>query len=489
MKKTKLMATILSIMLCMSTFTFTVNAQDISVKVQIAPFYTEIDYVSVDNRYVEYPLITYKDITYFPMTFDLCAQLGLVCGFDSEKGLFITRAPINYYSEDARPFGGDKLNSYGTLYDAVIPSYPVCLNGIYIDNEKEEYPLINFRGVTYFPMTWRFAYEELNFDIEWSQENYSFKLTNDNGFSSAPYPRSIEGNTVKLQEQKSVYSETPSEYGGTRYTLLYNCYAHYDFDTASQTLIREADTEKGYETNMPERTDKLTFSVKEAIVKDKSIYIENELLISLDKEESVNGASVREFKTGDSSLIFLSAQIGEAPAPYTTYKKYFFVKDSSGIKQIPWDEKSNFDAIYPDNKGGFYITTHSYSPVYSGRWSNSFSDIYYYTPGMEFFECVTEKHSDLFNSMYALGAEDGKLYFLGMWYDSEKDSYNQNPHFSSVNSGYYTLDLETGELTKLYPYIYGTTFFGPDKNLYCISTSSRTARIVNLNTGKIIPVE
>ena len=207
---------------------------------------------------------------------------------------------------------------------------------------------------------------------------------------------------------------------------------------------------------MPERTDKLTFSVKEAIVKDKSIYIENELLISLDKEESVNGASVREFKTGDSSLIFLSAQIGEAPAPYTTYKKYFFVKDSSGIKQIPWDEKSNFDAIYPDNKGGFYITTHSYSPVYSGRWSNSFSDIYYYTPGMEFFECVTEKHSDLFNSMYALGAEDGKLYFLGMWYDSEKDSYNQNPHFSSVNSGYYTLDLETGELTKLYPYIYGT---------------------------------
>ena len=45
---------------------------------------------------------------------------------------------------------------------------------VYIDNEKEEYPLINFRNITYFPMTWRFAYEELNFDIEWSEKEYSF---------------------------------------------------------------------------------------------------------------------------------------------------------------------------------------------------------------------------------------------------------------------------------------------------------------------------
>ena len=45
------------------------------------------------------------------------------------------------------------------------------------------------------------------------------------------------------------------------------------------------------------------------------------------------------------------------------------------------------------------------------------------------------------------------------------------------------------ELTKLYPYISGETFIGPDGNLYCISNSSRIPKIVNLNTGVLIPIE
>ena len=147
--------------------------------------------------------------------------------------------------------------------------------------------------------------------------------------------------------------------------------------------------------------------------------------------------------------------------------------------------------IYPDNKGGFYVATRGYRPWYSGRWGNSFSDIYYYTPDAETFEPMTEKHAELFNAMDALGVEDGKLYFRGMWYDAQKDRYNDRGlhMFSPINSGYYTLDLETGEITKLYHYISGETFIGPDGNLYCISNSSRIPKIVNLNTGKLIPIE
>ncbi|MBE7055359.1 MAG: hypothetical protein E7392_04520 [Ruminococcaceae bacterium] len=491
MKKAKLSACVLVIALFISSFTFTVNAQDISVKVKIAPFYTEIDYMSVDNRYVEYPLITYKDITYFPMTFDLCARLGLACGFDSEKGLFITREYIvSGNIENPKPFGGDALNYYNTSYDAVVPTYPIYLNGIFIDNEKEQYPLLNFRGVTYFPMTWRFAYEELCFDIEWSDEEYSFKLM-DNGKSNAPYIYSIEGDNVKLQNKIDVYDEQPLENGQTRYSHLYSYYTRYNFDTALKTVTREENSEKGSNVSVPERADKLTPTVIETTIKDNSIYVGDELLITLDSEEIVSGASVHEYKTGESSLISLSAQIGNAPAPYTMFKEYFFVKDSSGIRQIPWDERSNFNAVYPDNKGGFYISTLGYRPSFSGRWSNSFSDIYYYTPDMNDFLCVTQRYADLFNSMRMLGIEDGKLYFLGMWYDADKNRYDGGPGglFSAVNSGYYTIDLESGELTKLYAYICGETFFGPDKNLYCVSNCARVPRIVNLNTGKIIPVK
>lgn len=484
----KLLSSLLILILLLSTIP--VFAESGAVKVKIAPFYTEIQGMSVDNRYIEYPLITYKDITYFPMTFDLCSVLGLVSGFNSEKGLFITREYTSYYTESPNYFGGNKTNYYNKLYDAVIPTYPIYLNGIYIDNSKEEYPLINFRGITYFPMTWRFAYEELNFDIEWSEKDYSFKLYND-GKSNPPYVYAVEGNIVKLQNQVSVYDESINEYGDIRYTLLYNYYTHHDFDTSAQKVFRKENTEKGESVSMPERTDSIVSEQLATTIKDKSIYIGDSLLITLDNEEIVASADVKEYKTGDSSLIALTVQTSTAPAPYTTYKEYFFKRDSSGIKQIPWDERNNFSVIYPDNKGGFYVATSGYRPSYSGRWSNSFSDIYYYTPDAEKFESMTEKLAELFNAMDALGVEDGQLYFRGMWYNAEKDRYNDRGlhSFSAINSGYYTLDLETGIVTKLYPYISGETFFGPDGNLYCISSSSRIPRIVNLNTGVLIPIE
>ena len=339
-------------------------------------------------------------------------------------------------------------------------------------------------------MTWRFAYEELNFDIEWSEEEYSFKLHND-GKGKAPYAYGIDGNTVKLQDQVSVYTESINEYGDTRYTLSYPYYSNYDFDTTTQKVFRCEDTPKSINRGMLDRDDKLSYEEIEVTLKDKNIYIGDTLLINLENEEIVVSPYAKEYKTGDSSLIWLLISTSTAPAPYTTYKEYFFKKDFSGIKQIPWDDRNNFSVIHPDNKGGFYVATLGYKPSYSSRWGNNFSDIYYYTPDSDEFVSITEKHSDIFNSMQALGVENGKLYFLGMWYNADKSRYNDrgNHLFSPINSGYYTLDLETGEITKLYHYICGETFFGPDGNLYCISNASRIPRIVNLNTGLIIPIE
>lgn len=486
----KLISLVLTAFLCVTSFCFSVSAEWKKIMVQIAPFYTEIQGMSVDNRYVQYPLITYKDITYFPMTFDLCTQLGLVCGYDDEKGLFITREYVNYYPESPKSFGDKATNYYNRLYDAQIPTYPVYLNGVSIDNEKEEYPLINFRGITYFPMTWRFAYEELNFDIEWSEKDYSFKLYND-GKSTPPYAYAVEGNIVKLQNANDVYETTITENGDESHSLLYRYYSRYEFDTLAQSVSRNEDSEIQQPVLMPDRGDAITPTALEATVKGKSIYVGNSLLTTLDNEESVTAANIYEYKTGESTLLHLNVQIGDAPPPYTTFKEYFFKHDASGIKQIAWDERNTFSGIYPDGNGAFYISTRGYRPTYSGRWSNSFSDIYRYTDGADSFECITEKHKDLFNSMSVIGVSDGKLYVLGMWYNAEKDRYNDRgiSLFGAVNSGYYTIDMKTGELAKLYPYISGETFFGPDGNLYCISGCSRVPKIVNLNTGKIISIE
>lgn len=46
-------------------------------------------------------------------------------------------------------------NAYGnTTVTVSLPSFPVTLNGITIENERSQYPLIIYKDITYFPMTY-----------------------------------------------------------------------------------------------------------------------------------------------------------------------------------------------------------------------------------------------------------------------------------------------------------------------------------------------
>ena len=48
-----------------------------TVTVTLPTFKVVFNNTNVDNRYSKYPLIVYKDITYFPMTYSDCRFLGL----------------------------------------------------------------------------------------------------------------------------------------------------------------------------------------------------------------------------------------------------------------------------------------------------------------------------------------------------------------------------------------------------------------------------
>ncbi|MBR2021961.1 MAG: hypothetical protein IJ939_05940, partial [Clostridia bacterium] len=77
-----------------------------------------------------------------------------------------------------------------------------------------------------------------------------------------------------------------------------------------------------------------------------------------------------------------------------------------------------------------------------------------------------------------------------MWFDANKDRNGTvNFPISAVNSGFYEIDLESGKMTKIYPYIHGETFITPNGALYCSTDYARTQRFVNLVTGNIITVE
>ena len=134
------------------------------VRVSLPGFNVTLNGVRVDNGYRQYPLIVYRDITYFPMTYFDCRFLGIETRWDESSGLDIERTGITGAYRD---YKGSTKNA--AVYTAAVPSFEVRINGKAVDNGSEEYPLLVFRDVTYFPMTWRFCVEELGWEYEFSE--------------------------------------------------------------------------------------------------------------------------------------------------------------------------------------------------------------------------------------------------------------------------------------------------------------------------------
>ena len=121
----------------------------------------------VESEFREYPLLVYKDITYFPMTYFDSRHLGVETQWDEKTNtLTISRTNINsiltaYKSESKNP----------AKNDVRICDFNIIVNGTEIDNSVEPYPLLTFRDVTYFPLTWRFAVDMFHWEYSFDSEN------------------------------------------------------------------------------------------------------------------------------------------------------------------------------------------------------------------------------------------------------------------------------------------------------------------------------
>ncbi|SFL06260.1 hypothetical protein SAMN03159341_10320 [Paenibacillus sp. 1_12] len=69
-------------------------------------------------------------------------------------------------TEIKQDLSGNNLSSGS--FSALFPSYPTKVNGEIIDNSAEGCPILNFRDITYFPMTWRYAHDAFNLTIKFS---------------------------------------------------------------------------------------------------------------------------------------------------------------------------------------------------------------------------------------------------------------------------------------------------------------------------------
>jgi hypothetical protein len=139
------------------------RAADGSVRVTLPDFAVNLNGHTVENQYREYPLLVYHDITYFPMTWYDTRLLGLEANWSPDDGLNMKQSRV---TSSYVPYKSESRNA--SAYTAEVPASVVTINGKVIDNSKEEYPLLSFRDVTYFPLTWRFAHDEFGWDYQWS---------------------------------------------------------------------------------------------------------------------------------------------------------------------------------------------------------------------------------------------------------------------------------------------------------------------------------
>lgn len=138
-----------------------------SVIVTLPAFSVSLNGQHTTSTYRKYPLIVYKNITYFPMTYYDARLLGLSTKWNKVDGLSVDKNE-GYFYEYVNEVNVDKNSNKQT---AKIITSKIKVNGKEIDNAKEPYPLLLFRDVTYFPLTWRFAVDEFGW-------KYSFDNTN-----------------------------------------------------------------------------------------------------------------------------------------------------------------------------------------------------------------------------------------------------------------------------------------------------------------------
>jgi len=155
----------LFITLILGLFLFGTPAYAASVRVTMPSFMITLNETQIDNATRQYPLIVYKDITYFPMTYHDCRFLGLESEYATGTGLDIRKTGFSESYDADRTTGGNPQSA-----TAQIAAFPIRVNGKTIDNSRENFPLLLYRDITYFPLTWRFAVDEFGWD-------YAFDLS------------------------------------------------------------------------------------------------------------------------------------------------------------------------------------------------------------------------------------------------------------------------------------------------------------------------
>lgn len=144
-----------------------------SVNVELPNYNITFNGELINNEKSTYPVIVYKGITYFPLTWDYCAALGIEATWDNNIGLSVNKQILSDYVAIKQDLNGQNFKTQKLV--AYYPEFIIKINDQKIDNENEEYPLLVYKGITYFPMTWKYAVNYFNLKTDWDNQT-GFKI-------------------------------------------------------------------------------------------------------------------------------------------------------------------------------------------------------------------------------------------------------------------------------------------------------------------------
>lgn len=161
----------------------------------IPTFDVTLNGIQMNPSQSEYPLLVYKDITYIPMTYNLAHGLGLDVTFTLQEGLIINTGLSDVTLKDYI-----KSSKNPQSVNISLPTFPINVNSTLVDNASEDYPIITYNNITYFPLTW-----------QWVNDTFGWSMTFDheNGLviSSLADSKTSERDLKSEHEDKNIYTQ------------------------------------------------------------------------------------------------------------------------------------------------------------------------------------------------------------------------------------------------------------------------------------------
>lgn len=407
-----------------------------------------------------YPFISYKDITYFPMTYDYCRALGLSTYWDADNGLYIAHTG----GKGTLPIY-ETANNYSKLW-AYYPSYNIYVNGKSIDNSSLDYPLLNFRGVTYFPMTYDFS-KEFFWDLSFTPEKFTIKNEKEN--CGAYLYKTKDGSTVfEINTWETYYKEPDFIY--TVYPTLATRNEkteYYRLNTQELTIesISEAEVGEKAPTTMFED---FSFERAEVSEQDGKFFVDGMEIKELDfdafKETYLTNYADAKFslsasKMSSDELVFYSitkTALYSTNVNVSSTSNMTYIKIGEELFPFRYQTTPEESICVGDN---IYFTAKSYVKTIMSHYSDQ-SMLFMQKNGTNEPISLSEKYGIFHTDI--LGSSGDKLY-LKLTFTSPAESQEIN----IADSGYYTFDGEN--LVKIHSYFpCGYEIFKDDGTIYAV---------------------